>query len=149
MFTVPEGKLDRCCYPNWCPSYWRGETATADKDGPPNTRAVAGPVLATRGMNLLENGILERFRWAQADDGLRLDLDRFAGLRVAAHASLAVRLDDAAESRNDELPALPLASFTASLKSSSKKRAAVFLGVPTFSAMCETTLVLLKGLAAI
>src|ERR1700743_3155212 len=47
------------------------------------------------------------------------------------------------------LPALPLASFTASLKSSSKKRAAVFLGVPAFSARCETILVLLKGLAAI
>src|ERR1700743_1828213 len=47
------------------------------------------------------------------------------------------------------LPAPPLASFTASLKSSSKKVAAVFLGVPTFSAMCATILVLLKGLAAI
>src|SRR5580704_13559342 len=47
------------------------------------------------------------------------------------------------------LPAEPLASFTASLKSSSKKVAAVFLGVPTFSAMCATILVLLKGLAAI
>src|SRR5579863_421236 len=47
------------------------------------------------------------------------------------------------------LPALPLASFTASLKSSSKNRVAVFLGVPTFSARCETILVLLKGLAAI
>src|ERR1700685_3511686 len=47
------------------------------------------------------------------------------------------------------LPALPLASFTASLKSSSKKRAAVFLGVPAFSARCETILVLLKGLAGI
>src|ERR1700733_264542 len=47
------------------------------------------------------------------------------------------------------LPALPLASFTASLKSSSKKRAAVFLGRLVFSARCETILVLLKGLAAI
>src|SRR5580693_4798626 len=47
------------------------------------------------------------------------------------------------------LPALPLASFTASLKSSSKNVAAVFLGVPAFSAMCATILVLLKGLAAI
>src|ERR1700727_578069 len=47
------------------------------------------------------------------------------------------------------LPALPLASFTASLKSSSKKRVAFFLGVPTFSARGERILVLLKGLAAI
>src|SRR5437762_3579158 len=47
------------------------------------------------------------------------------------------------------LPAAPLASFTASLNSSSKKRAAVFFAVPTFSAMCPTTLVLLSGLAAI
>src|SRR5277367_5842712 len=116
MFTVPEGKLDRSCYPNWCPNYWRGETATADGDGPPNTRAVAGPVLAARGMNLLENGILERFRWAQADDGLRLDLDRFTGLRIAAHASLAVRLDDAAESRNDELASATLGFFHGELE---------------------------------
>src|SRR5208337_1708599 len=47
------------------------------------------------------------------------------------------------------LPALPLASFTASLWSSSKKEATVFLAVPTFSAMCATIFVLLSGLAAI
>src|ERR1700675_1201709 len=46
-------------------------------------------------------------------------------------------------------PAAPLHSFTASLKSSSKKSAAVFLGVPHFSARCDTTFVLLIGLAAI
>src|SRR5215467_7547246 len=47
------------------------------------------------------------------------------------------------------LPAPPLASLTASLWSSSKKRAACFLGVPSFSAMCATIFVLLSGLAAI
>src|SRR5260370_38853045 len=47
------------------------------------------------------------------------------------------------------LPAGPLHSLTASLKSSSKKSAAVFFGVPHFSATCDTTLVLLIGLAAI
>src|SRR5256884_3882275 len=40
------------------------------------------------------------------------------------------------------LPAAPLASLTASLKSSSKNVVAVFFGVPTFSAMCPTTFVL-------
>src|SRR6267378_8696005 len=47
------------------------------------------------------------------------------------------------------LPAPPLASFTASLCNSSKKRAACFFGVPSFSAMWETIFVLLSGLAAI
>src|SRR6266849_7355823 len=47
------------------------------------------------------------------------------------------------------LPAAPLHSLTASLKSSSKKSTAVFFGVPHFSATCDTTLVLLIGLAAI
>src|ERR1700676_2491865 len=46
-------------------------------------------------------------------------------------------------------PAPPLHSLTASLKSSSKKSTAVFFGVPHFSAICDTTLVLLIGLAAI
>jgi len=78
---------------------------------------------------------------------LALDLDRFTGLRIAAHAGFAVRLDDAAESRDHEFArGCPLASFTASLKSSSKKSAAVFLGVPAFSAMCETTLVFAQRL---
>src|SRR5262249_34515458 len=47
------------------------------------------------------------------------------------------------------LPAPPLASFTASLCNSSKKRAACFFGVLSFSAMCATIFVLLSGLAAI
>src|ERR1700681_4666479 len=46
-------------------------------------------------------------------------------------------------------PAGPFASLTASLNNSSKKSTAVFFDVPTFSAMCETIFVLLKGLAAI
>ncbi len=42
------------------------------------------------------------FCHAELHNGLRLDLNRFAGLRVAAHASLAVRLHQAAESGHDE-----------------------------------------------
>src|SRR5579862_6974904 len=45
------------------------------------------------------------------------------------------------------LPAAPLHSFTASLKSSSKNSAAVFLGVPHFSARCATIFDLLIGFA--
>src|ERR1700729_44039 len=44
-------------------------------------------------------------------------------------------------------PAEPLHSFTASLNSSSKNCAAVFLGVPTFSAMWDTIFDLLIGFA--
>src|SRR5579863_1445304 len=44
------------------------------------------------------------------------------------------------------LPAPPLHSLTASLKSSSKKSAAAFFGVPHFSAICDTILDLLIGL---
>jgi len=47
------------------------------------------------------------------------------------------------------LPAPPLHSFTASLKSSSKKADAVFFGVPTFSAKWATIFDLLIGFAAI
>jgi hypothetical protein len=47
------------------------------------------------------------------------------------------------------LPALPLASLTANLWSSSKKVTIIFLEVLAFSARCETILVLLSGLAAI
>src|SRR5713101_7650074 len=47
------------------------------------------------------------------------------------------------------LPAPPLHSLTARLKSSSKNWAAVFFDVPHFSAMLATTLLLVIGLAAI
>jgi hypothetical protein len=81
---------------------------------------------------LLENGILERFRWAQTDDGLRLDLDRFTGLRIAAHASLAMRLDDAAESRNDEFTRAALGFFHGELEKLFKEESCGFLGSAGF-----------------
>src|ERR1700693_4527211 len=52
---------------------------------------------------LPENGVLEGLCGAKANNGFRLDLDRFARLRIAAHARLAVRLHDASDVRNDEL----------------------------------------------
>src|SRR5580692_2065377 len=39
---------------------------------------------------------------AELHHGLGLDLDRFAGLRIASHAGFAVRLHQAAQSRHDE-----------------------------------------------
>src|ERR1700761_5979477 len=105
-------------------------------------RADAGPDLAARRKwranheekkrKLLQNGILERFRRAQADDGLRLDLDRFTGLGVAAHASLAVRLDDAAESRNDELARAALGFFHGELEELFEEESCGLLGSAGF-----------------
>src|SRR3984885_7559490 len=103
---------------------------------PPVSRADAGPDLAARRKwranheekKLLQNGILERFRRAQADDGLRLDLDRFTGLGVTAHASLAVRLDDAAESRNHEFARTTLGFFHRELEELFEKCGCGFLG---------------------
>src|SRR6266699_419493 len=51
---------------------------------------------------LTENGVFERFCRAETHDCLRLDLDRFASLRIAAHARLPVRLHRASDVRNDE-----------------------------------------------
>jgi hypothetical protein len=81
---------------------------------------------------LLENGILERFRRAQADDGLRLDLDRFTGLGVAAHASFAVRLDDAADARNHEFARATLGFLDRELEKLFKKGSCGFLGCAGF-----------------
>src|SRR2546425_12837259 len=44
-----------------------------------------------------------RLSWAQPHDGLGLDLDRLASLRVAAHARLAMRLHRSPEIGDDEL----------------------------------------------
>src|SRR2546422_973936 len=46
---------------------------------------------------------LKRLSWAQPHDGLGLDLDRLASLRVAAHARLAMRLHRSPEIGDDEL----------------------------------------------
>jgi hypothetical protein len=103
-------------------------------------RADAGPDLAARRnrranheeKKLLQNGILERFRRAQADDGLRLDLDRFTGLGVAAHAGFAMRLDDAAESRNHEFTRAALGFFHGELEELFEEESCGFLGKAGF-----------------
>src|SRR5256886_17263157 len=57
---------------------------------------------------LLQDGVFKRLRRTQANYGLRLDFNRLAGLWVAAHARLAVRLHNTADPRDHELarPAL-------------------------------------------
>ena len=106
------------------------------------------PAIPCKG-NLLQYGILERLGRTQPHDGLGLDLDRFASLRIAAHTRLAVRLHNAADARNDELARAALGFLYRELEEFFKEGAAVFLGVLTFSARCDTILVLLSGLAAI
>ncbi len=49
---------------------------------------------------LLEDGVFKRFRGAQTNNGLRLDLDLFAGLGIAAQTSFAVSLYHAADVRD-------------------------------------------------
>jgi hypothetical protein len=55
-----------------------------------------------REKKLLQNGVFQHLSGAEADDGLGLNLDLFAGLGVAAHARLAMSLHDATNSRNDK-----------------------------------------------
>src|ERR1700761_5379185 len=81
---------------------------------------------------LLQNGILERFRRAQADDGLRLDLDRFTGLGVAAHARLAVRFNDAADARNHEFARATLGFFYGELEELFEEESCGLLGSAGF-----------------
>src|ERR1700687_1096783 len=70
-----------------------------------------------------ENGVFEGLCGAKTNNGFRLDLNRFARLRIAAHARLAVRLHDASDVRNDELarpafgfPDRPLEQFFEELR---------------------------------
>src|SRR4029077_13156372 len=72
---------------------------------PPKFEPTSGAIFCStplREQQLLQNRILEGLGRAQTHHGLGLDLNRFAGLGVAAHARLAVRLHNAADSRNDE-----------------------------------------------
>src|SRR5579859_3509754 len=57
---------------------------------------------------LLDRGddVLGSLGYAELNHGLGLDLDRRAGLRVAANAGLALCLDEAADARDDEYPVL-------------------------------------------
>jgi hypothetical protein len=57
-----------------------------------------------REKELLQNGILQDLGRTQTDNGLGLDLDRFAGLGIAAHAGFAMSLYDAADTRDNKLP---------------------------------------------
>src|SRR2546421_9274441 len=70
-------------------------------------QARQGPKMQTK-LLLLQDGVFKRLRRTQANYGLRLDFNRLAGLWVAAHARLAVRLHNTADPRDHELarPAL-------------------------------------------
>src|SRR2546427_1668764 len=76
---------------------------------------------------LFQYGVLERLRRTQAHDGLRLDLDRFAGLRIAPHARLAVRFHDAADARDYELARSALGFFHCELEKLFKELSGGFL----------------------
>src|SRR3984957_9123203 len=90
---------------------------SARKERPPekenaseSLRSRLGEALKMPG-SLLQNGVFERLRRAQPNHGLRLDLDSFARLRVAAHARLAVRLHHAADAGDDEFACAALRFF--------------------------------------
>src|SRR5258708_16151810 len=90
-------------------------------------RLCQGPT-PLRPRNLLEDRVLERFRRAQTNHGLRLDFARLARLRVAAHARLAVRFHGAADVRNYELTRWALAFSYRELEEFFKKESCGFLG---------------------
>src|SRR5712692_5957300 len=66
---------------------------------------------AQRRARLAEHSVFEGLGWAQPHDGLGLDLDGLAGLRVAAHARLTVRLHRTAQPGDDELARAALEFF--------------------------------------
>src|ERR1039457_2289385 len=84
-----------------CPNPWcmpkRGETAQLNL-----IEGRAAPGLLFR----RSDGVLGDLGDAELDHGLGLDLDRLAGLRVAAHACLAFCLHQLADAGNGELAAL-------------------------------------------
>src|SRR5215831_7522619 len=59
-------------------------------------------VRATRELLLGSDRVFRRFRDAELDHGLGLDLNGFTGLGIAAHAGFAMRLYQAAESGHHE-----------------------------------------------
>src|SRR3981189_1253824 len=60
---------------------------------------------------LLQDGVFKRLCRAQANHRLGLDLDSLAGLRIAAHASLAARFGRAGQIGNHEFSGATLALF--------------------------------------
>src|SRR3984957_10692359 len=79
-----------------------------------------------------ENGVLEGLCGAKANNGFRLDLDRFARLRIAAHARLAVRLHDASDVRNHKLARTALGFLDRQLEQLFKELRGDFLGSAHF-----------------
>src|ERR1700675_2710420 len=81
---------------------------------------------------------------AELHDGLSLDLDGFTGLRVASHASLAVRLHQTAEAGNNE-DAILLGFFDSGIGQLLQKRRRGFIGklsllgeMPNELCLCQT-----------
>src|SRR5260370_36680960 len=85
-------------------------------------------------LRLLQDGVFKRLRRTQANHGLRLDLDRLAGLWVAAHARLAVRLHDAADPRDHELARCALGFLHCELEKLFKELSGGFLPCAAFLA---------------
>src|SRR5579864_7553913 len=79
-----------------------------------------------------ENRVLEGLCGAKTNNGFRLDLDRFARLRIAAHARLAVRLHDASDVRNDELAGAALGFLDRQLEQFFKELRGDLLGSAHF-----------------
>src|SRR5258708_21565943 len=79
-----------------------------------------GPFPAVRG--LLQHGVLKRLRRAQTHHRLGLDFDGLTGLRITAHARLAVRFYRAADVGDDELAGGALAFSSRQLEQLFKKK---------------------------
>src|SRR6266446_1922943 len=83
---------------------------------------------------LREGGVLEGLGSAQAHHGLGLDLDGLAGLRVAAHARLAVGFHRTADIGDDEFSRSALALSYRQLEELLKKhRCGLLRGAALFS----------------
>src|SRR5450432_783887 len=138
--TPPEGKLHQYCFaifaatPTWprCFLRWTKKGRRFWETAAANFRALSSGPDPRDARNLLEDRILERLGGAQADYGLGLDLDRFTGLRIATHARLAVRLDDAANSRDHKFTSSTLGFFHRELEELFKEQRGGFLGCAGF-----------------
>src|SRR5689334_5172729 len=73
------------------------------------------------------DGVLGRLGHAELHHGLCLDLDCFTGLRIAAHARLALSLDQAADARDHEYAVL-LGFLDGSLSQKIKESSCLFVG---------------------
>src|SRR5579863_4146209 len=88
--------------------------------------------------------VFRGFGDAELHDRLGLDLDRFAGLGIAAHAGFAVRLHQAAETGNDE-DAVLLGFFDSGVREMLQERRRGFVGelsllgeLPDQLSFCQT-----------